>query len=276
MTQISNRIVGHDDHGERRTFHRGGNVNGLPVPIRLLVVIPAYNEEQSVGDVVRRVRTEGPACDVLVVDDGSRDGTAEAAREAGATVVRLPYNLGIGGAVQAGFLYARDHGYDWMAQVDGDGQHDPSELTTLVTAMDRDPGLDMICGSRFVSGHREYQAPACRRLGIRLFAFVLTRLVRVPVTDPTSGFRLFNRRAIELFARDYPHDYPEVEAILLLTRHGARFTEVPVRMHQRRHGSSSITSVRSMYYVTKVSLALAATSLRQPISLADLSVLASD
>lgn len=220
------------------------------------------------GGVVRRILTDGPPCDVVVIDDGSRDGTAEAARSAGARVVSLPCNLGIGGAVQTGFLYARDHGYDFMAQVDADGQHEPAELVKLLDGVRRDPSVDVICGSRFLPGERQYRAPVGRRLGIRLFAFALTRLAGGPVTDPTSGFRLFNRRAIELFAREYPHDYPEVEAILMLARQGASFAEVPVRMHPRQHGSSSITSLRSVYYMTKVSLALAASSLRQPIELA--------
>ena len=228
---------------------------------RLLVVVPAFNEECSVASVVASVR-EHTGYDVVVIDDGSRDATAERARAAGAHVVSLPYNLGIGGAVQTGFLYASEHGYDYMAQVDGDGQHDPAELIKLVAALRADPALDMAYGSRFLTDEHGYPAPLARRTGIRAFAFALRIALGRPVTDPTSGFRLCNRRAIELFARDYPHDYPEVEALMMLHACGMRFTEVPVRMHLRREGRSSITRLRSAYYMLKVSLALLAGMLR--------------
>jgi glycosyltransferase involved in cell wall biosynthesis len=167
--------------------------------------------------------------------------------------VRPPFNLGIGGAVQTGFVFARDGGYDLMAQVDGDGQHDPAELGKLLAAME--PGVDMVCGSRFLV-RGEYLAPVSRRAGIHVFAWLLSRFVGQQVTDPTSGFRLYNRRAIRLFADDYPHDYPEVEAVLMLHHHRLRMREVTVRMFQRGGGSSSITSGKSLYYMVKVLLAL--------------------
>jgi hypothetical protein len=162
----------------------------------------------------------------------------------------------IGGAVQTGFVFARQNGYRYMAQVDGDGQHDPRELRKLCAAMDADLRVDMVCGSRFLDGASGYLAPISRRTGIHIFAFLLSRLVDQRVTDPTSGFRLYNRRAINLFARDYPHDYPEVEAVLMLHHHRLRMHEVPVRMFARGGGSSSITSGKSAYYMTKVLLAL--------------------
>ncbi len=225
--------------------------------LRHLAVVPAYNEAATVGEVVRRIHAQVPGWDVVVVDDGSTDRTADVAKAAGARVVRLPFNLGIGGAVQAGFTFAAEHGYDAMAQVDGDGQHDPAELDKLVAHMRAHPELDMVCGSRFLhEGDHRYPAPVSRRTGIHVFAFLLSVFVRQPISDPTSGFRLYNRRAIRLFAGDYPHDYPEVEAILMLHHHRLRMEEVPVRMYQRGGGVSSISSGKSAYYMVKVLLAL--------------------
>jgi len=218
-----------------------------------LAVVPAYNESATVARVVTAIHEKAPAYDVLVVDDGSTDATAQVARDAGARVVRLPYNLGIGGAVQAGFVYAHEHGYDRVAQIDGDGQHDPGELRRLETVL---PGVDMVCGSRFISEDYRYPSPISRRTGIHIFAFLLSRIVGQRVSDPTSGFRLYNRRAIALFAGDYPHDYPEVEAVLMLHHHRLSMREVPVRMYRRGGGVSSISTGKSAYYMVKVLLAL--------------------
>ena len=219
-----------------------------------LAVVPAYNEAATVGRVVRSIQEVARGFDVVVIDDGSTDETSAQAEQAGARVVRLPFNVGIGGAVQAGFAFAREQGYDYMVQVDGDGQHDPSEIQQLVRAMDGD-GVDVICGSRFLE-KLQYAAPISRRAGIHIFAFLLSRIVGQRVTDPTSGFRLYNRRAICLFARDYPHDYPEVEAVLALHFHRLRMREIPVRMYQRGGGVSSISSGKSVYYMVKVLLAI--------------------
>jgi glycosyltransferase involved in cell wall biosynthesis len=231
----------------------------LPMPgttarAACLAVVPAYNEEATVARVVVNVRRTEPGVDILVVDDGSTDGTAARAEAAGARVLRLPFNLGIGGAVQAGFRYALENGYEYMVQVDGDGQHDPREIRKLFLAMDNGCA-DMICGSRFAD-ETGYVAPISRRTGIHIFAFLLSRLLRQQVTDPTSGFRLYNRRAIALFARDYPHDYPEVEAVLMLHHNRLTMCEVPVRMFKRGGGVSSIGSGKSFYYMVKVLLAL--------------------
>jgi glycosyltransferase involved in cell wall biosynthesis len=223
---------------------------------RYLAVVPAYNEEASVARVVHALHEHAPQFDVLVIDDGSTDATGEEARRAGARVLRLPYNVGIGSAVQAGFVFAQENDYDFMAQVDGDGQHDPRELQTLIDAMDADRSLDMVCGSRFLSDDHKYPAPVSRRTGIHIFAFLLSRIVGQRVSDPTSGFRLYNRRGIGVFARDYPHDYPEVEAVLMLHWHRLRMQEVPVRMHTRSGGVSSISSGKSAYYMIKVLLAI--------------------
>ena len=243
--------------GQRRFNPRPHRMTALASTDRssCLAVVPAYNEQATVSAVVRALHAKAPELDIVVIDDGSTDATAARAEDAGARVLRMPFNVGIGGAVQAGFKYADEQGYDYMVQVDGDGQHDPAEIATLFSAL-ADPGhADMICGSRFAT-KTGYIAPISRRAGIHLFAFLLSGLLRQPVTDPTSGFRLYNRRAIALFARDYPHDYPEVEAVLMLHHHRLTMREVPVRMFQRGGGVSSISSGKSFYYMVKVLLAL--------------------
>jgi len=225
------------------------------MPSSYLAVVPAYNESSTIAGVVERLRRHAPEFDTLVVDDGSTDGTHALAHEAGATVIKLPFNVGIGGAVQTGFVYALEHGYDYLAQVDGDGQHDSLELGRLVETM-REESVDMVCGSRFLTDDYRYPAPISRRTGIHIFAFLLSRIVGMRVSDPTSGFRLYNRRAIELFARNYPRDYPEVEAVLILHHHRLRMREIPVKMYTRGGGSSSISTGKSAYYMVKVLLAL--------------------
>jgi glycosyltransferase involved in cell wall biosynthesis len=222
---------------------------------RRLAVVPAYNESATVASVVGALHREAPDFDVLVIDDGSTDDTSDRAEDAGARVVRLPFNLGIGGAVQAGFVYADEHGYDRMAQVDGDGQHDAGQLLRLDESMTVQR-VDMVCGSRFLSSDHKYPAPISRRTGIHVFAFLLSRLVGQRVSDPTSGFRIYDRRAIRLFAHDYPHDYPEVEAVLMLHHHRLTMCEIPVRMFRRGGGVSSINTGKSAYYMIKVLLAL--------------------
>ena len=223
---------------------------------RKLVVIPAYNESESVVAVIESVRaTMADSWDIVVIDDGSDDATGAKAAEAGARVVRTPFNLGIGGAVQTGFIYARDRGYSEMVQIDGDGQHKPAAVELLQAAM-AESGSDMICGSRFLSDDYSYPAPISRRTGIHIFAFLLSTFLRQRITDPTSGFRLYNRRAIELFASDYPHDYPEVEVVMMLHQHRLKMKEVPVKMNLREEGVSSISTSKSAYYMVKVLLAL--------------------
>jgi len=221
-----------------------------------LAIVPAYNEAETVETVIDSLRLHAPVFDVLVVDDGSTDGTGEVAERAGAMVVRHPFNLGIGGAVQSGFVFALERGYEYAVQVDGDGQHCAEEIGKLMAAMREDDTLDMVCGSRFMTRDKAYPATVSRRTGIHIFAFILSRLVGQRVSDPTSGFRLYNRRGIGLFARDYPHDYPEVEAVLMVHFHRLRMAEVPVRMLQRGGGKSSIRSGKSVYYMIKVLLAI--------------------
>jgi glycosyltransferase involved in cell wall biosynthesis len=222
---------------------------------RYLAVIPAYNESQTLRGVIQTIRSDAPGVDILVVDDGSTDRSSQIATRAGVPVLRHPFNLGIGGAVQSGFQYAQEQGYDYMVQIDGDGQHRPDQLPVLIAGMAEDPSIDMVCGSRFLTDNG-YPAPISRRTGIHVFAVLLSRIVGQRVSDPTSGFRLYNRRAINLFARDYPHDYPEVEAVLMVHWHRLRMREVPVKMLQRGGGVSSIRSGKSAYYMIKVLLAI--------------------
>jgi glycosyltransferase involved in cell wall biosynthesis len=223
--------------------------------LRKLAIVPAYNEEGMVAKVVRDILSADPTFDVVVVDDGSTDRTIAEAQTTDATVIRLPFNVGIGGAMQTGFKYALNNDYDVAVQVDGDGQHKTEYLPELTAALNTEGQADMVCGSRFLEDPG-YKVPIGRRIGNLIFSIVLTLIVRQRITDPTSGFRMTNRRGIELFARDYPHDYPEVEAILMLNAHRLRIHEVPVRMNARGFGRSSIDYPRSAYYMVKVLLAI--------------------
>jgi len=225
------------------------------VSARTIAIVPARNEAGAIGGVVDEIRAFDPLLDVVVIDDGSTDATAEVARSHGAAVVSLPFNLGIGGAVQTGFKYALAHGYELAVRLDGDGQHDPAELPKLIGPVARGEA-DIVVGSRFHGGDRSYRPPLARRIGIGFFAKLVSVLVRQRVTDTTSGFQALNRHGIELFAADYPHDYPEVEATVMVFRHRLRLLEVQVRMREREHGDSSITVLRSLYYMVKVTLAL--------------------
>ena len=222
--------------------------------LRTLAIVPALNEEDAVGDVVDELKAFDPELEILVIDDGSTDHTARVARQHGARVVRLPFNLGIGGAMQTGFRYAFQAGFDAAVQVDGDGQHDPGELPKLLAPLEEDRA-DIVVGSRF-AGERSYRAPMFRRMGIAVFAKTISLIARQRVTDTTSGFRAMNRHGIALFAADYPHDYPEVEATVMVVRHELRLLEVPVAMRNRVAGRSSITASQSVYYMVKVLLAI--------------------
>ena len=229
---------------------------------RMVAVLPAYNEAAAIGSLVDEIRAYDPDLDVVVVDDASTDETAAFAEAHGAIVLRLPFNVGIGGAVQTGFRYARDHGYDVAVRLDGDGQHDPRELPKLLAPLERGEA-DLVIGSRFADPGGTYKPPLSRRIGIRVFARLVSLLGGQRVTDTTSGFVALDRVGIELFARQFPHDYPEVEATLVALRSGLRLAQVQVDMRERASGSSSITFVRSLYYLVKVTLALLVASLRR-------------
>jgi glycosyltransferase involved in cell wall biosynthesis len=221
---------------------------------RVIAVVPAHNEEAAIGGVIEEIRAFDPTFDVVVVDDGSADATSAVAAAHGAAVLTLPFNLGIGGAVQTGFMYARDQGYPTAVRLDGDGQHVAADLGKLLDVLITGEA-DIVTGSRF-TGEDSYRPPFVRRIGIAWFAALVSLLTRQRVTDTTSGFQALNRKGIELFASDYPSDYPEVEATILVYKHRLRMTEVSVQMREREHGSSSITFVRSVYYMFKVTLAL--------------------
>jgi hypothetical protein len=219
-----------------------------------IAIVPAYNEEGSIAEVVDRIRREAPGYDVVVIDDGSTDNTAGRAHAAGAIVLQHPFNLGIGGAMQSGFRFAYVKGYETAVQVDGDGQHDPAQISTLERAL-HSGDADMVWGSRFLE-HAGYEVPRSRRAGMVIFARILSAITRERVSDPTSGFRIINRRGIELFAHDYPHDFPEVEAILMVHAHDMTMREVPVRMREREAGRSSIAGYNAAYYMARVLLAI--------------------
>jgi glycosyltransferase involved in cell wall biosynthesis len=227
---------------------------------RVVAVVPAWNEGGAIGQVVEAIHAVHPEFDVVVIDDASTDDTAEIARAHGATVLRLPFNVGIGGAVQTGFKYALAAEYDVAVRLDGDGQHDPGELGKLLEPIERGEA-DLVIGSRFADGSGSYRPPFARRMGIRVFARLVSLLGGQRVTDTTSGFIALDRVGIELFAEEYPHDYPEVTLVAL--RSGLRLAQVQVEMRERESGASSITFIRSLYYMVKVMLALLVASLRR-------------
>jgi glycosyltransferase involved in cell wall biosynthesis len=238
-------------------------VTGQNTP-RSVAIVPAFQERASIARVVEDIRRLSSA-DVVVIDDGSGDGTAAEAVRAGARVITLPFNLGIGSAVQTGYMAAQEGNFDIAIQVDGDGQHPAEEIDRLIAALG-ETGADIVVGSRFMGGGA-YRAPFGRRLGIAVFARLVSLVTGVRMTDTTSGFRASGRRAITLFAAAYPHDYPEVEAVIIAHRAGLRLVEVPVEMRERQGGRSSITPLKSGYYMLKVIMAIVMVLLRRPIKL---------
>jgi glycosyltransferase involved in cell wall biosynthesis len=223
-------------------------------PLRRIAVVPAYNEEGSIGRVIDEIRAFDPGFEVVVVDDGSGDGTAEVAAAKGARVLRLPFNLGIGGSVQTAFRYALENGVEFAVRLDGDGQHDAMHLPALIEPV-LDGKADVAVGSRFL-GDGGYRQSAHRQLGNRVLARAASVVTRQRVTDPSSGFQALNQRAIELFANDYPHEFPEVEATVLVAKHRLRRVEVPAPMRERLAGTSSHGVLKSTYFLAKVLLAL--------------------
>lgn len=242
-------LIGSADEG-RKYFQSGRNTGAISS--RVLVIIPAYNEEEAILTTVRNVEDAG--YDYVVINDGSNDGTLKVCRDNGLTVLDLPQNLGIGGAVQAGHKFAQRYGYDIDIQFDGDGQHDARYLGVLVDKIES--GADLVIGSRFMGQAQEFRSTLMRRVGKTWLSAFLRVFAGVRVTDPTSGFRACGRRAIEVFCESYPTDYPEPESIATLAKRGMSICEVPVIMHERQGGVSSINALASAYYMLKVSLAI--------------------
>ncbi|TDT66057.1 glycosyltransferase family 2 protein [Frigoribacterium sp. PhB116] len=232
-----------------------------------LIVMPAFNEEAAVGDVVREVLREVADADVLVVDDGSRDRTTQVARAAGARVLELPFNLGVGGAMRAGFKFAVAEGYTTVVQVDSDGQHDPAGVASLLAALETH---DVVIGARF-AGEGDYEAKGPRRWAMVVLAAVVSRIAGTRLTDTTSGFRATGPRALEIFARHYPAEYlgDTVESLVLAARAGCRITQVPVSMRVRAGGTPSHDPVKAGVYLGRACLALVLALWRPPLALAD-------
>lgn len=221
---------------------------------KILVIIPAFNEEASIASVLKDLRKYVPEADIVVVNDGSRDRTAHIASEFGVTVVDHPFNMGIGATMQTGYKYARQNGFDITVQVDADGQHPADQIPALIKPI-IDGRADIVVGSRFL-GSGDYKPSLARSAGMAIFSRVVSSIIKVKMTDTTSGFRASGRECIDFFTRRYPDDYPEVEALVLLHKKGFSIMEVPVKMYERAGGKSSITPVRSIYYMIKVLLAI--------------------
>lgn len=232
---------------------------------RILIIIPAYNEEKNIAKVIQSLTDANPAYECLVVNDGSKDNTQHEAEAGGlATVIQLPSNLGIGGAVQTGFKYAFYNDIDYAIQFDGDGQHLASEIPKILLPLQTND-YDVCIGSRFVEKTLGFQSTFMRRIGIRIFEWMSRVLIRKKITDSTSGFRAYNKQAIAFLAANYPTDYPEPETVILLGKNDFRIREVSVEMIERQGGESSISGLKSAHYMIKVILAMLMTAQRQKI-----------
>lgn len=228
--------------------------------MKKLVIIPAYNEGGSIEKAVEDIKRQAPGFDYVVVNDCSTDNTLDICRRKNLNYVNLSVNLGIGGAVQTGYIYACKNHYDVAVQFDGDGQHDASYLEMMAEELVR-TGSDMVIGSRFIE-KEGFQSTGLRRVGIRYFSFLIRLMTGKRVTDPTSGMRMVNKEVMRLYAENYPKDYPEPESVTAILRRGKKVTEVPVVMRERKEGISSIRGLRSVYYMIKVTLAILMERLR--------------
>lgn len=222
--------------------------------MKKLVIIPAYNEGESIENTVNVIKRDAPEFDYVVVNDCATDNTKEICKKNKFNYIDLPINLGIGGAVQTGYLYAYNNGYDIAVQVDGDGQHDPKFLNQMSTVLENEHA-DMVIGSRFIE-KKGFQSSFARRVGIKYFTGLIKCMTGKKITDPTSGLRMINRDIIELYAKNYPKDYPEPESVVEILKRGKKVVEVPVLMKERQGGKSSINPKKSVYYMIKVSLAI--------------------
>lgn len=222
--------------------------------MRSLVIIPAYNEELNIENTIHNLKEHAPDFDYVIINDCSKDSTLEVCKKNNYTYLNLPINLGIGGAVQAGYRYAMNNGYDVAVQFDGDGQHDAAYLSAMREELEKTKA-DIVIGSRYIN-KEGFQSTGLRRLGIRYFTGLIRFLTGHTVTDPTSGMRMAGRKVIEIFAENYPKDYPEPESVVMLLRKKLNVVDYPVVMKERMAGKSSISPVKSIYYMFKVSLAI--------------------
>lgn len=228
--------------------------------MKKLVIIPAYNEEENIEKTVKDIIQNASDFDYVIINDCSTDRTCEICEKNGFNIVNLPVNLGIGGAVQTGYLYALKYEYDVAVQVDGDGQHDPLFLKNMAEYLEQNE-LDMVIGSRFIN-KEGFQSSVLRRFGINYFSFLIKMVTKEQITDPTSGLRMCGRKIIAMFAMDYPKDYPEPETVVTAINMGCKVKEIPVIMRERQGGVSSITMKKSIYYMIKVTLAILMEAIR--------------
>jgi glycosyltransferase involved in cell wall biosynthesis len=222
--------------------------------MKTLVIIPVFNEEETLRGVISGIRASLPQADILVVNDGSTDSTGNIAREEGVLILEHPYNMGIGATMQTGFLYALRNGYDIAIQVDGDGQHHPEFLPSLITPILKGQA-NLVIGSRYLLDGG-FKSTLLRKLGIKIFTCLVWIFTGKRATDPTSGFRAMDRKGLELFSEEYPSDYPEVEALISASKKGLHFQEIPTRMRGRQGGASSIGILSALYYMVKVTLSI--------------------
>lgn len=231
------------------------------VKIKTLVIIPAYNEEESIRKVIEEIKANNSNVDIVVINDGSKDNTVKEASKTTATVIDLPHNLGIGGAVQTGYLYAYKNDYDYAVQIDGDGQHDSKYIQDMLEIMEKEK-VDMIIGSRFVE-KTGYEQTFMRALGNKILVFLIKLFTGKKIFDTTSGYRMVNRKIITMFANSYPYDYPEPDTNMQLLLKGCNIKEIPVEMRKRETGKSFASPLKSVQYMVKVSLALCIAKLRK-------------
>lgn len=229
--------------------------------MRKLIIIPAYNEEESIKQTVEDIINNADGFDYIVINDCSTDNTSVICATNNFNYINLPINLGIGGAVQTGYRYAHENGYDMAVQVDGDGQHDVTFLKEMADTMEKND-VDMVIGSRYIE-KQGFQSSFMRRVGITYFSWLIHTISRVRITDPTSGLRMVGKRGIELFSKDYPKDYPEPETTVAMLRRGMKVMEIPVVMRERQGGQSSIRAWKSVYYMVKVTMAILIESVRR-------------